>query len=198
MVCVRGVEVYKGALDIAMQERMVDDIRQVALAAPMFSPVTRGGRRMSVRITSAGRYGWYADRNGYRYERRHPGGRPWPDIPESIASIWARYGSAVRPPDCCLINFYDANAKLGMHQDRDERDFAWPVVSISLGDEALFRVGNVERRGATRSIWLVSGDVAVLAGDSRLCHHGIDRIRFGSSKLLANGGRLNVTLRVVD
>ena len=101
-------------------------------------------------------------------------------------------------PDCCLINFDGEGTRMGLHQDRDEQDFSQPVLSISLGDEALFRMGNVERGGATRSVWLRSGDVVVMGGEARLRHHGIDRIRFGSSPLLPNGGRINLTLRVVD
>ena len=93
---------------------------------------------------------------------------------------------------------YGEGAKMGLHQDRDEADFDMPVVSISLGDEALFRVGGVERGGPTRSIWLRSGDVAVMGGAARLVHHGIDRVRWGSSTLLPRGGRINLTLRVVD
>ena len=86
---------------------------------------------------------------------------------------------------------------MGMHQDKDEGDFGWPVVSLSLGDSALFRVGNVVRGGKTESFWLETGDVVVMGGEARLAHHGVDRIRFGSSSLLPKGGRINVTLRVV-
>lgn len=87
---------------------------------------------------------------------------------------------------------------MGMHQDRDEADFTWPVLSVSLGDAALFRIGNDTRGGKTESLWLDSGDVVVMGGGARLRYHGVDRIRFGSSGLLAHGGRLNLTLRVVD
>ena len=103
-----------------------------------------------------------------------------------------------RAPDCCLVNLYRDTARMGLHQDRDEADFAWPVLSISLGDDGLFRIGNVERGGRTESVWLHSGDVLVMGGEARLIHHGIDRIRPGSSTLLDGGGRINLTLRVVD
>ena len=128
----------------------------------------------------------------------HPTGCPWPPIPERVLTIWRDLVSADRDPDCCLINFYREGARMGLHQDRDEADFSWPVLSVSLGDEALFRMGSELRGGKTRSIWLRSGDVMVMGGDARLAHHGIDRIRFGSSPLLERGGRINVTLRVVD
>jgi alkylated DNA repair protein (DNA oxidative demethylase) len=87
---------------------------------------------------------------------------------------------------------------MGMHQDNDEADFDWPVLSISLGDDALFRIGNVEKGGKTDSFWLNSGDIIVMGDEARLKYHGIDRIRSGTSNLLKNGGRINLTLRVVD
>jgi alkylated DNA repair protein (DNA oxidative demethylase) len=163
----------------------------------MFHPETRFGKKMSVKMTSAGQAGWVSDRRGYRYERHHPSGIPWPEIPTMVLDIWHDVTGLDRTPDSCLINYYAQNAKMGMHQDRDEANFDWPVVSLSLGDDALFRIGGTERGGATESFWLTSGDVVVLRGESRLAYHGIDRTRFGSSSLLQDGGRLNLTLRVV-
>ncbi|OWU86300.1 dioxygenase [Oceanicola sp. 22II-s10i] len=197
-VFLRGVEIRPGYLDRAAQEEMVEDIRDVARAAPLFSPETRFGKKMSVQMTSAGTYGWYSDRRGYRYERRHPSGVDWPPIPASVLAVWHAVTGVERAPDCCLVNFYREGARMGLHQDRDEADFGWPVLSISLGDSALFRIGSVERGGKTESVWLNSGDVCVIGGEARLVHHGIDRIRAGSSTLLADGGRINLTLRVVD
>lgn len=195
---IRGFQVYKGFLGRAAQESLVAEIRTVAQAAPFFSPVTPSGKQMSVRMTSAGRLGWVTDRSGYRYQAGHPEGRDWPAIPESVLAIWRELGSPERDPDSCLVNFYGEDARMGMHQDKDEGDFSWPVVSISLGDDALFRMGNPTRRGKTESLWLTSGDVVVMGGEARLSYHGIDRIRFGSSSLLPKGGRINLTLRVVD
>ncbi|WP_116086230.1 alpha-ketoglutarate-dependent dioxygenase AlkB [Tropicimonas sp. IMCC34011] len=193
---IRGVIVHPGLLDHAAQEALVRDVRTLVEAAPLFRPETRRGQKMSVRMTSAGSVGWVSDRRGYRYEPQHPAGVPWPAIPRSVLAIWDEVAGVDRQPDTCLVNFYDADAKMGMHQDRDEADLRWPVVSVSLGDEALFRIGNEERGGRTQSLWLRSGDVAVLGGEGRMLHHGIDRIRAGSSTLLAGGGRLNLTLRV--
>ena len=153
---------------------------------------------MSVRMTAAGHYGWVSDRRGYRYDPMQPDGRAWPPIPARIQELWRSLLPDARPPECCLINYYAEATKMGLHQDRDERDFDQPVLSISLGDEALFRVGGPSRRDATKSVWLQSGDVAVLQGEARLSYHGIDRIKFGSSPLLKDGGRLNITLRVVS
>lgn len=178
---------------------MLADIRAIAAAAPLFRPMTPSGRPMSVEMTSAGRFGWFSDSRGYRYRDRHPSGKGWPPIPKSVLDVWsALLPGSDRHPDCCLINLYREGARMGLHRDCDEADFSWPVVSISLGDDALFRMGNAHRSGKTESVWLQSGDVMVMGGTARLLYHGIDRIKFASSDLLAHGGRLNLTLRVVD
>lgn len=195
---IRGFRVFQGYLDGAAQESLVQDLRGVIQQAPLFSPLTPYGKPMTVRMTSAGRYGWYADRRGYRYVPRHPAGQSWPAIPPAVLQIWHALVSTERDPDCCLINFYGESAQMGMHQDRDEANFDWPVLSVSLGDEGLFRIGNEARGGKTESIWLKSGDVVVMGGAARLAYHGVDRIRFGSSRLLPKGGRINLTCRVVD
>lgn len=195
---IRGFEIYEGYLSQKEQSELVAELRKVVATAPLFSPVTPSGRKMSVRMTSAGRYGWVSDTRGYRYAPQHPDGTDWPPIPEAVLSIWRNLATAQRDPDCCLLNFYDGQAKMGLHQDRDEADFNWPVLSVSLGDDGLFRMGNDTRGGNTESIWLKSGDVVVMGGEARLKFHGIDRIRPGSSSVLEKGGRLNLTLRVVE
>ncbi len=194
----RGFQIHKGLLDVAAQTALADAARQVARHAPLFSPMTPYGKPMRVKMTSAGRYGWVSDRRGYRYAPAHPDGAAWPDIPEQALEVWEAVSGTARAPQCCLINYYGEGARMGLHQDRDEADFEQPVVSISLGDEGLFRIGQTERGGSTESIWLQSGDVVVMGGAARLTYHGVDRIRFGSSSLLPHGGRLNLTLRVVD
>ncbi len=193
---IRGVRIVPGALDASAQVDLLGDLRAVAARAPLFHPETARGRRMSVRMTSAGRVGWVSDRRGYRYEPRHPSGADWPPIPDRLLSLWRAHAGTAAPPDTCLVNFYGEGARMGMHQDRDEADLDQPVLSLSLGDAALFRIGNLERGGRTESVWLHSGDVAVLGGKARLLHHGIDRVRHGSSRLLPDGGRINVTMRV--
>lgn len=195
---IRDFLVFQELLTRDEQDALVGDIRQIAQAAPLFSPVTPGGRRMSVQMTSGGALGWVTDRSGYRYQPHHPNGADWPAIPASVLKIWEAVAGVARAPDCCLVNFYGEGAKMGMHQDKDEGNFDWPVVSVSLGDEALFRMGSVERGGATESLWLKSGDVVVMGGAARLAYHGVDKIRFGSSTLLPKGGRINLTLRAVD
>lgn len=194
---VGGISVFKEFLPSSDQLRLVKELREVAAQAPVFSPKTKSGKPMSVRLTAAGDFGWFSDQRGYRYVEHHPSGVNWPAIPDSIMAIWRAVAGAAPDPECCLINFYGEGARMGLHQDRDEANFDWPVVSISLGDDALFRVGGTERGGKTESIWLQSGDIAVMGGPARLNYHGIDRIKFGSSSLLKEGGRLNITLRVV-
>lgn len=193
----RGFEIHKGYLPVDTQQAMVSALRDVIAQAPLFRPDTPYGKPMSVHMTAAGTYGWFSDKRGYRYVPAHPSGVPWPPIPDDVLAVWQGVTGLARAPECCLINFYGADAKMGMHQDKDEADFRWPVVSISLGDEALFRIGNTTRGGKTESIWLQSGDVVVMGGDARLTYHGVDRVKHGSSTLLPKGGRINLTLRVV-
>ncbi len=195
-VILNGVKIFPGFLGRGAQRELLGQVREVVAAAPLFSPVTRGGK-MSVRMTSAGAFGWYADARGYRYIPRHPSGRPWPPIPPLALKVWQELAPGARAPESCLVNFYGEGARMGLHQDRDEADFTQPVLSISLGDEGLFRVGGTRRGGRTVSHWLRSGDVALIGGKARLAFHGVDRIRFASSALLREGGRLNLTLRVV-
>jgi alkylated DNA repair protein (DNA oxidative demethylase) len=197
MISVRGITIWQGFLSRQAQETMLGDVLRVMEAAPPFHPTTRWGRTMSVAMTSAGRLGWFSDRRGYRYVDRHPSGVAWPPIPGSVQAVWSEVAPDAREPECCLINLYRGAARMGLHQDRDEADFTQPVVSISLGDEALFRVGSVERGGPTEAVSLRSGDVCVIGGAARLSHHGIDRVREGSSDLVPGGGRINLTLRVV-
>jgi alkylated DNA repair protein (DNA oxidative demethylase) len=194
----RGFEIHKGLLTSATQIELVNAVRDVAKAAPVFSPMTPYGKPMTVQMTSAGKYGWYSDAKGYGYRKAHPKGMVWPAIPTQILDIWEMVSDVPRLPECCLVNFYGQGARMGMHQDNDEANFDFPVVSVSLGDEGLLRVGGTTRGGKTESVWLQSGDVVVMGGDARLAYHGVDRIRFGSSTLLPKGGRINLTLRVVD
>ncbi|MCV6597198.1 MAG: alpha-ketoglutarate-dependent dioxygenase AlkB [Mangrovicoccus sp.] len=192
-----GVRIFSQVLGLSAQKALVQDLRDVAQKAPFFHPKTARGRKMSVQMTAAGHFGWVSDGKGYRYEPRHPSGGAWPPIPAALLALWQEFCPNARAPECCLINYYGQGARMGLHQDRDETDFDQPVLSLSLGDDALFRVGGTTRGGPTQSHWLRSGDVALLDGSARLAYHGIDRIRFGSSDLLSRAGRLNITLRVV-
>lgn len=183
----------------AEQEALVADLRDVVAAAPLFTPLMpRTGKPFSVRMTNCGQLGWVSDtQGGYRYQTTHPEtAEPWPDIPALALKAWGAGGYA-HGPEACLVNYYDASARMGLHQDRDEAALDAPVVSISLGDSCLFRFGGTERKGATKSVRLHSGDVVLIGGAARLCFHGVDRIMAGSSTLLPRGGRINLTLRRV-
>ena len=194
-----GLRIYSGYFDRDAQRELHAAIRAVLAAAPLFTPrMPKSGRPFSVRMSNCGLLGWTSDERGYRYQPTHPAtGRVWPPIPKQLIALWGEVARYADPPEACLINFYDRTAKMGLHQDRDEADFEAPVVSISLGDDCLFRVGGGHRRDPTKSIRLSSGDVLVLGGDSRLAFHGVDRIYPGTSSLLADGGRINLTLRRV-
>jgi alkylated DNA repair protein (DNA oxidative demethylase) len=194
----RGFEIHKEFLDLVAQREILNCVRDVAKAAPVFSPMTPYGKPMTVKMTSAGEFGWYADEQGYGYRKAHPKGTNWPPIPAAILDVWSKITELSKMPECCLVNFYGEGARMGMHQDNDEANFEFPVVSISLGDEGLLRVGETTRGGKTDSVWLQSGDVVVMGGNARLAYHGVDRIRFGSSTLLPKSGRINLTLRVVS
>jgi alkylated DNA repair protein (DNA oxidative demethylase) len=195
-----GVRHIPDRLDRAQQEALLEAIRDVVRAAPLYVPVMpKTGKPMSVRMTNCGTLGWVTDKErGYRYQPEHPlTGEKWPPIPEMLIELWRAVSGYDFLPEACLVNFYAEDAKMGLHQDRDEQEFAAPVVSISLGDDCLFRVGGRRRNDPTSSLRLRSGDVVILGGEGRLCFHGVDRIYPGTSLLLKNGGRINLTLRRV-
>ncbi len=200
LVLPKGVRHMPGYLGRAAQEALVEAVRQVVAAAPLFVPaMPRTGKEMSVHMTNCGPLGWFTDKErGYGYQPVHPAtGKPWPPIPDALLKFWTEVSDYPHAPEACLVNFYTDAARMGLHQDRDEADLAAPVVSISLGDACLFRVGGNSRKDPTVSFRLESGDVVVLGGAGRLCFHGVDRIYPGSSPLLKNGGRINLTLRRV-
>ena len=195
-----GALLYPGYLPPAEQQGVLAAVRAVIAEAPLFAPtMSRTAKPFSVKMTNCGPLGWVSDSGGYRYQPLHPGtGRPWPPIPGAIAAIWRDLLPDAPAPEACLINYYASAAKMGLHQDRDERAFDVPVLSISLGDEARFRLGGEARNAPTRSFRLSSGDVFTFGGPSRLAFHGIDRVLAGTSALLPEGGRFNLTLRRVN
>ncbi|WP_265516198.1 alpha-ketoglutarate-dependent dioxygenase AlkB family protein [Nitratireductor luteus] len=195
-----GIRHIPGHLDMDAQRLLVDEIRRVVADAPLYVPaMPRTGKPMRVRMTNCGALGWVTDKErGYRYQATHPvTGRHWPPIPPGLLRLWDDFSRYPHPPEACLVNFYDPRARMGLHQDRDEEDFDAPVVSVSLGDACLFRVGGTKRADATMSLRLESGDVVLLAGEGRLCYHGVDRIYPETSTILKGAGRINLTLRRV-
>jgi DNA oxidative demethylase len=194
-----GIDHFPGFLDRGAQEALRDEVRAILREAPLFRPrMPRTGKPFSVEMSNCGPLGWVSDETGYRYQPTHPEtGRPWPAIPPRLLEAFATIAPGAPAPEACLINFYDSAARMGLHQDRDEEEFSAPVVSLSLGDAALFRVGGLERKAPTRSFRLASGDAMALGGVGRLAFHGVDRVIAGSSTLLPQGGRINLTLRRV-
>jgi alkylated DNA repair protein (DNA oxidative demethylase) len=194
-----GLRYLPGHLALPDQRQLVENLRAAVVAAPLFVPVMpRTGRPFSVRMTNLGPLGWVSDRGGYRYQPGHPvSGTPWPPIPPLLLDLWRSLSGYPHDPEACLVNFYSGGAKMGLHRDEDEEDFSAPVVSVSLGDTAVFRIGGPDRGGRTTTIKLQSGDVLVMGGAARLCYHGIDRVLGGTSTLLKDGGRINLTLRRV-
>jgi alkylated DNA repair protein (DNA oxidative demethylase) len=194
-----GLRLLPGFLDPQSQAVLLSALRAIFTAAPLYTPrMPKSGKPLSVRMTNCGPLGWVSDEGGYRYQPLHPEtGQSWPPMPSIIVNAWKALARYPHPPESCLVNYYGPAAKMGLHQDRDERDFDAPVVSLSLGDTCLFRIGGTRRSDPTRTVRLASGDALVLGGDARLAFHGVDRIMPGTSTLLPQGGRINLTLRRV-
>jgi alkylated DNA repair protein (DNA oxidative demethylase) len=195
-----GFRIYPGYLDRATTGALVEDVLASIEAAPFWRGVMpKTGTPLRIPMTNLGPLGWVSDRAGYRYQPAHPEtGAPWAPIPQAVMAIWDAVADYPHPPEACLVNLYQGpKAGLGLHIDADEDAEDAPVVSISLGDTALFRLGGPTRKSPTRSMRLASGDVVVLGGASRRYFHGVDRIYPGTSTLVPGGGRINLTLRRV-
>ena len=196
LTIIPGFDLWPRLLERPAQEALVEAVLAAAAVAPFANYGTAYGKPMSVAMTAFGPLGWTSDATGYRYAERHPAtDRSWPEIPATLLELWKQLGDPETPPDSCLINLYRDGARMGLHQDRDEADPRFPVLSISLGDTAVFRIGGTSRKDPTRSLKLSSGDVCRLSGPARLAFHGVDRILPGSSSLVPGGGRINLTLR---
>lgn len=195
-----GVRLWREALGHDEQSNLVEDVLQRVAVAPFYRPtMPRSERPFSVEETNFGSLGWFSDKSGYRYEPIHPyTDQRWPAIPGTLIALWDRLTNYRAPPECCLVNLYRGSARMGPHQDRDEPALDAPVLSVSLGDSAVFRFGGTERRAPSRTVTLASGDVVMFGGPARLMFHGIDRVLGGSSRLVPGGGRLNLTLRRVN
>ncbi len=194
-----GLRHLPGLLGRRQRRRLLEEVLARVEEAGWFQPVMpRSGRPLSVRMCNLGRLGWISDIRGYRYSSVHPdSGRPWPPIPGTLLRLWEELAAYPHPPECCLVNHYRPGARLGLHQDRDEEEFAAPILSVSLGAAAWFRYGGRRRRDPTRRLLLESGDVLIMGGPARLLYHGVDRILPGTGDTVPGGGRINLTLRRV-
>lgn len=205
---IAGCRYLRGRLDEPSQLALLAAAEERLAEAPLHRPMAPWGKPLSVSMSNAGALGWVTDAKGYRYQATHPEtGRPWPAIPEVLLEIWAAEAGASRAPDCCLINHYRPGAKLGLHRDDTEAEWDHPVLSVSLGDAATFRIGGLKRSDPTASMTLESGDVFLLSGEGRLAYHGVDRVKRRAPNILdgrplfdagdgKGGGRLSFTLRV--
>jgi len=198
-----GFKLLPGYFSAAAQRDLADAVLERLETAPLYRPsMPRTGKPLSLQMSNFGPLGWISNRDGYRYEAHHPvTQRAWPALPQALLDLWDAVGDWPDPPEACLVNWYDADARLGLHIDADEDATFAPVVSVSLGDRARFRLGGPKRGDPTASFILSSGDVVVLGGASRRCHHGVDRIYPATSNLLPEAwrpGRFNLTLRRVN
>jgi alkylated DNA repair protein (DNA oxidative demethylase) len=195
-----GFRHLPGHMPGAAQRALMTAVETVAAQAPFYRPtMPRSGKPFSVRMTNCGVLGWVSDASGYRYQPHYPGtDRPWPAIPGLLLDIWEDLAHGAPQPEACLVNHYAAGTRLGSHVDADEQDRSAPVVSISLGDDAVFHVGGLRRADPRHRLLLASGDVVVLGGEARMAYHGIDKVMAGSSDLVPWGGRINLTLRRVS
>ena len=198
-----GFRHYPSYFSLAEQQSLIASVKAGVVQAPFFQPtMPRTGAPLSVVMSNFGSLGWVTDKEkGYRYEPAHPKtGANWPELPDALGKLWDEVTDFPARPEATLINWYkeDRASKMGMHVDNDENDLRAPVVSVSLGDPAMFRIGGPKRGGPTQGLKLFSGDVVVLAGEARLCHHGVSKVYYGESALVPKGGRINLTMRRVN
>lgn len=194
-----GIVLWRERLDRAAQAALVTAVQALVTEAPFYRPqMPKSGAPFSVEETNFGPSGWLSEPGGYRYGAAHPvTGKPWPAMPSALLALWQAVADYPHEPECCLVNLYRGDARMGLHQDRDEAALEAPVVSLSLGDSARFRIGGTTRKGPTQTFPLQSGDVLRFGGPARLAFHGIDKVVAGSSTLIPGGGRINLTLRRV-
>ncbi|WP_306930153.1 DNA oxidative demethylase AlkB [Agrobacterium larrymoorei] len=184
---------------LSQADQLIDDIHRISSSAPFRHMVTPGGFSMSVAMTNCGTYGWVTDRRGYRYERQDPlTGENWCPMPESFLSLAVKAAHEAGYPDfipnACLINRYEPGAKMALHQDKDERDFSCPIVSVSLGLPVTFQFGGLQRTDPVTKYPLQHGDVVVWGGASRLFYHGVLTLKNGIHEK-AGAFRYNLTFR---
>ena len=196
----QGFAHYPGYFSPPQQQALIAAVKAGVERAPFYIPrMPRTGQPLSVAMSNFGSLGWVTDRDGgYRYDATHPKTRkPWPEMPAALLDLWQDVTDFPQDPEACLINWYREGNKMGAHIDNDEQEARAPIVSVSLGDPALFRIGGPIRGGSTKGLKLFSGDVVVMGGESRFCYHGVSKIFYGESALVPRGGRINLTMRRV-
>lgn len=185
----------------AEQAELIAHVKMAVQTAPFYRPtMPQTGAPLSVVMTNFGALGWVTDKEqGYRYQTAHPKtSAPWPPLPDLLVRLWKEAADWPDLPEACLVNWYREGSKMGPHVDSDELAVNAPVVSVSLGDPAMFRIGGPQRGGPTHGIKLMSGDVVVMGGQSRRCYHSVSKIYYGESALVPKGGRINLTMRRVN
>lgn len=199
----RGVWHFQAKLSLREQEVLRECVRAIARVAPLMTPQMPGGTEFLLKLTNAGEYGWCADGQRFFYAPRQATGRAWPPIPQPIMAgarnAAHEAGFTSYAPNACLINYYESGkGRLGLHRDDTQgEDFTQPIVTISLGASAVFRIGGQSRKDPQREIELQSGDVLVMGADGRMLFHQVVKVCVGTSGLLPKGGRLSLTLRQV-
>lgn len=202
---VNGLSLYVDYLTVAQQKALLQVLSDSVITCPLYQAVSPySGKGLGPKMTNLGELGWYSDEQGYRYQKNHPVTcEPWAPIPDVLLDIWQAVSDYPKPPQCCLVNYYDQpDSKLGLHKDHDEETFDPPIVSISLGDSCMFRMGLTDKKTPTRSFRVDSGAVMVMGKQARLAYHGVDRILYGQTSILQSyspfaQGRVNLTLRRV-
>jgi DNA oxidative demethylase len=195
-----GFHHLPGFFSLEQQRELLSSCRAIARVSPLFTPVMPGsGAKFNYQMTNCGDWGWISDIKGYRYTREHPvTGEPWAAIPEiirtSAMNLAEAYGYSLLP-QTCLINYYPAGGKLGLHQDNSEKNQTAPIISFSLGDDAVFLIGGLRRSDPTKEIVLRSGDALIMGGEARMAFHGVKKILPKTSNFLRHGGRINLTIR---
>jgi alkylated DNA repair protein (DNA oxidative demethylase) len=194
-IIAEGAVLLRGAA-LPFDKKLLAALSDIIATSPFRNMVTPGGYLMSARMTNCGTAGWVTDRSGYRYDHRDPiTGNPWPPMPDCFFDLAvvaaAKAGYPEFRADACLINRYEPGARLSLHQDKNERDFANPIVSVSLGLPATFQFGGLKRNDPVKRFALRHGDIAVWGGISRLCYHGVSQLRDGCHELV---GRLRINL----
>jgi len=196
-----GLKLHQEYIGPDLRHHLLDAVVRALREAPFFTPrMPRWGTPFSVRMTNFGPLGWVSDKSGYRYQKTHPEtGRPWPPMPNALLKLWDEITGWPHPPEAALVNFYGLKARMGLHVDVDEAALDTPILSLSFGCEAMFRIGGWKRDDPTLSFRLRDGDVLLMGGEARHCYHGVDRILPGTGELpeVIGAGRINITLRRV-